>query len=98
MKTFDLLLEEDIEFYHGKHDDVVCQGPAFFRLLARLANDSRLPSRLRSLVLSAIAYFVLPGDVFPEEYVGPYGYIDDIYVGAFVADCAAKSIGDTSIL
>ena len=35
MKTFDQLLKEDIADYEGRHDDLIYQPPAFYRLLGR---------------------------------------------------------------
>jgi uncharacterized membrane protein YkvA (DUF1232 family) len=86
MKAFDQLLKEDIGAYEGRHDDLIFQAPALYRLLVGLLDDPALPVRLRPLVLAAIAYFILPADVIPEDIEGPYGYLDDIYLCAFVAD------------
>lgn len=86
MKHFDQLLEDDIAQYEGRHDDLIYQAPALYRLLTRLLDDARLPKSLRPLVLSAIAYFILPMDVIPEDLEGPYGYVDDIWLCAVVAD------------
>lgn len=93
MKPFDQLLDEDIAAYEGRHDDLIFQAPAFYRLLVNLLDDPRLPGRLRPLVLVAIAYFILPADVFPEDLHGPYGYVDDISLCAFVANEIAKQLG-----
>lgn len=93
MKPFDQLLEEDIAAYEGRHDDLIYQAPAFYRLLVNLLDDPRLPGRLRPLVLAAIAYFILPADVFPEDLHGPYGYIDDIFLCAYVANEIADDLG-----
>ncbi len=85
MKSFDQLLEEDIAAYEGRHDDLIYQAPAFYRLMVSLLDDARLPGRLRPLVLSTIAYFILPADVIPEDIEGPYGYVDDIFLCALTA-------------
>lgn len=98
MKTFDQLLEEDIADYEGRHDDLIYQAPAFYRMLTRLLDDPRLPKKLRSLVLATVAYFILPVDIIPEELEGPYGYVDDIWLCAFVADQVMKEVGSDEIL
>jgi uncharacterized membrane protein YkvA (DUF1232 family) len=85
MKSFDELLAEDIAEYEGRHDELIYQAPALYRLLCHLLDDAALPHRLRPMVLAAIAYFVLPADVIPEDIHGPYGYIDDIWLVAHVA-------------
>jgi uncharacterized membrane protein YkvA (DUF1232 family) len=93
VKTFDQLLQEDIANYEGRHDDLIYQAPAFYRLLTRLLDDPRLPRHLRPLVLAAIAYFILPVDIISEELEGPYGYVDDIWLCACVADQVRKETG-----
>jgi uncharacterized membrane protein YkvA (DUF1232 family) len=98
MKNFDVLLQEDIQTYEGRHDDLIYQAPALYRLLINLLDDPLLPGRLRSLVLAAIAYFILPADIIPEDLHGPYGYVDDIFLGAFVADQVRRELGSDDIL
>jgi uncharacterized membrane protein YkvA (DUF1232 family) len=98
MKNFDILLEQDIASYEGRHDDLIYQTPALYRLLTRLVDDKRLPGRLRPLIACAIAYFVLPADVIPEEIYGPYGYADDIWLCAWAADCVRRELGGDEIL
>ncbi len=93
MRDFDRLLEEDIRAYEGRHDDLIYQAPALYRLLVRMLDDPALPTRLRPLVIAAVAYFVLPADIIPEEIHGPYGYADDIFLCAFVADRVRQEVG-----
>ena len=98
MKNFDQLLQEDIANYEGRHDDLIYQAPAFYRLMTYLLDDPALPANLRLLVLAAIAYFILPVDVISEALEGPYGYIDDIWLCAWVADKVWKETGKDEIL
>jgi uncharacterized membrane protein YkvA (DUF1232 family) len=98
MKSFDELLAADIAQYEGGHDDLIFQAPALYRLLVDLLDDPRLPGRLRPLLLAAIAYFILPADVYPEDLHGPYGYLDDIYLCAFVADRVRQTLGEAILL
>lgn len=69
-----------------------------FRLLTRLLDDPQLPLHLRPLISSAIAYFILPADIISEELHGPYGYVDDIWLCAYVADVVRRQLGDEAIL
>jgi uncharacterized membrane protein YkvA (DUF1232 family) len=98
MKSFDELLEEDIADYEGRHNELIYQAPAFYRLLTRLLDDARLPKKLRPLVLAAIAYFILPVDIISEELEGPYGYVDDIWLCAFVGERVRREVGGVEIL
>ncbi len=98
MKPFDKLLEEDIASYEGRHDDLIFQVPAFYRLLVNILDDPLLPSRLRPLVLAGIAYFILPVDVVPEDIYGPYGYVDDLFLTAFIAQKVREFVGSDEII
>lgn len=98
MNSFDKLLEEQISAYEGRHDDLIYQAPELYRLLTKMLDDPILPIRLRPIVISAIAYFILPNDIIPEELHGPYGYVDDIFLSAFVADRVRNEIGSNDIL
>lgn len=94
----DLLEEEEIAFYEGRHDDLIYEAPAFYRLLTRLLDDPLLPNQLRPLVVAAVAYFILPADIIPEEIHGPYGYVDDIFLCALTAQHILETVGDDTIL
>jgi uncharacterized membrane protein YkvA (DUF1232 family) len=98
MRAFDELLREEIAAYEGRHDDLIYLAPEFYRLLTRLLDDPQLRLRLRPLIASAIAYFILPADIIPEELYGPYGYVDDIWLCAYVADVVRRQVGDEAIL
>jgi uncharacterized membrane protein YkvA (DUF1232 family) len=98
MKNFYEKLRADIERYEGRHDDFIYLAPEWYRLMTNLLDDARLPARLRPLVACAIAYFVMPADIIPEELYGPYAYIDDIFLCAFVAREICAQAGDTDLI
>jgi uncharacterized membrane protein YkvA (DUF1232 family) len=58
--------------------------PDVFILLVRLALDKSVPKPARVLVGGALAYFVLPFDLFPEGLLGPVGYMDDLVLATAV--------------
>jgi uncharacterized membrane protein YkvA (DUF1232 family) len=58
--------------------------PDVFVLLVRLALDPEVPGQARALIGGALAYFVLPFDLFPEAVVGAPGYLDDLVLAAAV--------------
>ena len=43
------------------------------------ALDKHTPTRVRGILLAALAYFVLPVDVIPDFIVG-FGFTDDVAV------------------
>jgi uncharacterized membrane protein YkvA (DUF1232 family) len=98
LKRFDSLLEKDISGYSGKFSQLIAQAPALYRLMTRLLDDRDLPKQMSPLVIAAIAYFILPEDIIPEERYGPAGYVDDIYLCAFVANEIMKQSGSVDIL
>ena len=50
------------------------------------------------MLIAAIAYFILPLDVIPEELEGPYGYVDDIFFCAYAAHLIAQEFGDAILI
>ena len=98
MKSFDVLPETDIQTYEGRHDDLILQAPAMYRLLVMVLDDTLLPHRLRPLVLATVAYFILPAGIIPEDMYGPYGYVGDIFLVALMADWVRQEIGSDDIL
>ena len=58
--------------------------PDVFILLVRLALDKDVPKPTRALIGGALAYFVLPFDLFPEGLLGGVGYMDDLVLAVAV--------------
>ena len=98
MKRFDAMLEKDISGYEGKFSKLIAEAPALYRMMTRLLDDRALPRSMSPLVIAAIAYFILPEDIIPEEKFGPAGYVDDIYLCAFVANEVMKESASPEIL
>jgi len=98
LKRFDVMLEKDISGYEGEFSDIIHQAPAFYRMMTRLLDDKDLPKSMSPQIIAAIAYFILPEDIIPEDKFGPVGYVDDIYLCAFVANEVAKTSGSPDIL
>jgi uncharacterized membrane protein YkvA (DUF1232 family) len=86
MQDFFDKLVADIDQYEGRHDEFIYLTPYWYRLMTNLLDDPRLPRRLKPLISCAIAYFIMPADIISEEIHGPYGYIDDIFFCAYVAN------------
>ena len=98
LKRFDAILEKDISGYDGKFSRLIAEAPALYKLMTRLLDDPDCPRSMSPLVIAAIAYFILPEDIIPEEKFGPVGYVDDIYLCAFVANEVAKESASPDIL
>jgi len=50
------------------------------------------------VISQRVPYFIIPADVISEEIHGPYGYIDDIYFCAFIANEIRKRTKDATII
>lgn len=87
------ILTDQVARYMGALRDVVLLAPAYAMLMFDLLNDPRLSRQHRLLVDAAIAYLVSPDDVIPEDQVGAYGYLDDIFCCAYVANRIAEDLG-----
>lgn len=88
-KDFYDTLIENLETYTGEYESFIDYGPDLFKLLCNLLN-SDVDYSLKLPICGAIAYYVTPEDVIPENIYGPYGYIDDIYLSSYVL----KMVGD----
>jgi uncharacterized membrane protein YkvA (DUF1232 family) len=92
VRDFTQIVKENVGEYRGWFD-VVKWAPIFVTTLMVLSHDPRLQHRHRNWVNAAIAYFVTPDDVVSEEKHGAYGYLDDIFVSAYVSDRIAREVG-----
>jgi len=77
-------LVEQIQGYKGKKEEIVELVPELFKLMTNLLEDQRTPKEAKPLINAAIAYFVAPYDVTPEEVYGPLGFMDDIFICLYV--------------
>jgi uncharacterized membrane protein YkvA (DUF1232 family) len=70
--------------YEGVHEAAIRRTGDVFDFYARLMVDRRVTGEARHLVAIVLAYFVVPDDVLPEEDLGPYGMLDNLFVAAHV--------------
>ena len=93
MRDFAHVVRENVGEYRGFFSNAVKWAPIFAATLMALSQDPRLQSRHRTLVNAAIAYFVTGDDAVPEQEYGPYGYLDDTLVSAYVLHRVARDVG-----
>ncbi len=87
-------LREEIAHYTGKHSEFILLVPDLFDMLSRLLEDGRVERTGRQKVCQAIAYFITPFDVLPEEVYGVEGYIDQCYVALHVLSSLKAELPD----
>ncbi|MEE8519900.1 MAG: DUF1232 domain-containing protein [Gemmatimonadota bacterium] len=97
MRDFTQVVKENVGEYRGWFSSAVRWAPIFAATLMALSQDPRIQQRHRTMVNAAIAYFVAPDDAVPEDKYGPYGYIDDNLVSAYVFNRIARDVGWTVI-
>ena len=71
--------------------------PNLLDLLVKLSFDNSLNSQDVSHINSAIKYFDSAFDLFPEEFLGIPGYLDDIFVSAYVISNISNEINNPII-
>src|SRR4051794_24340030 len=81
----------------GKTAEYLLLVPDVFILLVRLLLDSRVTSKDKILLGSAVTYYVFPFDFIPEALVGPIGYLDDLVFGVYVLNRMLGNV-DASVL
>ena len=91
-KDFYDTLIDNLENYAGEYESFIDYGPALFKVLCNLLNCD-IDDSLRLPICGAIAYYVTPDDIIPEQIYGPYGYIDDIYLSSYVLKMVASYHG-----
>ena len=92
-KDFYDTLIENLDGYEGEYAYFINCGPNLFNLLCDLLSQKEISREMRLEISAAIAYYVAPDDIIPEEIYGPYGYIDDIFVSVYVLREVAKEFG-----
>jgi len=81
--SFSEIVKKNIENYIGPHSNVLKFAPDFFDLVVGLYKKD-MPYPYKEIVNSAISYFVLPNDLLPEDKLGAFGYLDDLYLCAHI--------------
>lgn len=92
-KDFYDTLIENLDSFEGDYASFIDCGPNLFNLLCDLLSQKEINKDMRLEISAAIAYFVAPDDIIPEEIYGPYGYIDDIFISVFVLRKVADEFG-----
>lgn len=92
-KAFYDTLIENLDSYDGEYASFIDYGPDLYKLLCAVLDSNELTQDLRLTVSAAIAYYVVPMDVIPEQEYGPYGYIDDIFISVYSLKKVADELG-----
>jgi len=80
--NFTALLKEFCQEYSGPRFRAVQEAPHVFEFFVRLHRRVRLNRQQQGVVNAVLAYFVVPDDLLPEEKLGPFGLVDNLYVAS----------------
>jgi uncharacterized membrane protein YkvA (DUF1232 family) len=80
-----------------KFAEYLLAAPDLFHLLCRLAIDEDVPPTEKAKLIAAIVYFVSPFDFMPEAVVGPFGYVDDVVVAAWVLNALLNNVDEETV-
>ncbi|MBE6506289.1 MAG: DUF1232 domain-containing protein [Methanobrevibacter millerae] len=91
-KDFYDTLVDNLESYNGEYAAFIDCGPNLFKLLCDIL-EYDINQEIRRDICGAIAYYVVPMDIIPEQIYGPYGYIDDIFLSVYALKIVAEEYG-----
>lgn len=77
-------ISDFLEKNNFRYGDILMLAPDFFHLLVKLSLDPRVDNMYKVKLAFAITYFFSPIDLMPELIFGPFGYMDDIALTAYV--------------
>lgn len=90
--SFSDALARCVAGYEGAHSEAVLLAPDVFEFFARLYAEPELPLQARGVVSAVLAYFVAPHDILPEDELGPFGLLDDLYVAVHAYSLLRKEL------
>ena len=89
---YDVLLE-NLNYYKGVYASFIDHAPNFYQLLCDVLDTGEVVDYYKLVISAAIAYFVIPRDIIPEQFYDPYGYIDDIFISVHILRDVADEYG-----
>lgn len=78
--------------------EYILLAPDLFHLLCKLMIDPEVPSSKKMKVAAIIAYFISPIDFIPEGLIGPFGYLDDIALTAYLLNDLINEVNPQVVL
>ena len=71
-------LIKNIDGYDGKYAQYILMIPVLYDALCSILKSTTLPQSLRADIYLTFGYLYYPEDLYPEEYLGPLGFLDDL--------------------
>jgi len=83
-------LEHSIKDYNGKYSETLLMTPDIYYLCTSMIYSKKITTKERTMLYKAVAYFILPRDVYSESIHGVKGFIDDVMLCLYVLNLIAK--------
>ena len=84
-------LTKNIDGYNGKYAQYILMLPILYDALCSILKSTILPQSLRADIYLTFGYLYYPEDLYPEEELGPLGFLDDLMLILVVLrKCAIK--------
>jgi len=84
-------LTKNIDGYNGKYAQYILMLPELYDALCSILKSTILPQSLRADIYLTFGYLYYPEDLYPEEELGPLGFLDDLMLILVVLrKCAIK--------
>ncbi len=87
-------LQESLKDYQGQQSEIIKHTPDMFKLFTNLFQDPDVTPKSKQIINAVIIYFISPIDIIPEEYYGPMGYLDDLYLCAWSLKKLRQELGN----
>lgn len=91
----------DAEKRFGKYGkafiDVLLSAPDLFIFTFRLYRDPEIPIEPKLALGAVLTYWVLPLDFISEMFLGVLGYIDDIFLAAYILNSLMHHLSEDKI-
>jgi len=81
-KDYQYELSESVKNFKG-FEGILTKLPKFYKILCNISSDKKCPWSAKMLIHSALANLVLREDLI-DDSIGPEGYLDDLFLCAYV--------------
>ena len=71
-------LSKNVNGYDGKYSQYILMIPILYDTLCNILKSAILPRSIRADIYLTFGYLFYPDDLYPEEELGPLGFLDDL--------------------
>ena len=71
-------LSKNVDGYDGKYSQYILMIPILYDALCNILKSAILPRSIRADIYLTFGHLFYPDDLYPEEELGPLGFLDDL--------------------